>query len=137
MSTRVKIFNVYGKAIDSKGEKHYVTIVGKFEQSRNREVVQEVVDVEVKPNTFVDGILTYQPKKMKRKLTLGLSICHPSDEFNEAKGVEIALGRINRGEDLGVLETSNVTMLTDDAIEAELIVKLNYICENIDEYVGK
>ena len=135
MSTRVKIFNVYGKAIDSKGEKHYVTIVGKFEQSRNREVVQEVVDVEVKPNTFVDGILTYQPKKMKRKLTLGLSICHPSDEFDEAKGVEIALGRINRGEDLGALETNNVTMLTDDAIEAELIVKLNHICENIDEFL--
>lgn len=135
MSTRVKIFNVYGKAIDSKGEKHYVTIVGKFEQSRNREVVQEVVDVEIKPNTFVDGILTYQPKKMKRKLTLGLSICHPSDEFDEAKGVEIALGRINRGEDLGALETNNVTMLTDDAIEAELIVKLNHICENIDEFL--
>lgn len=136
MSTRTKIFNVYGKAIDSKGEKHYVTIVGKFEQSRNREVVQEVVDVEVKPNTFVDGILTYQPKKMRRKLTLGLSICHPSDEFDEQKGVEIALGRINRGEDLGILETNNVTMLTDDAIEAELIVKLNHICENIDEYIS-
>ena len=135
MSTRTKIFNVYGKAIDSKGEKHYVTVVGKFEQTRNREVVQEVVDVEVKPNTFVDGILTYQPKKMRRKLTLGLSICHPSDEFDKQKGVEIALGRINRGEDLGILETNNVTMLTDDAIEAELIVKLNHICENIDEFL--
>ena len=97
--------------------------------------IGEVVDVEIKPNTFVDGILTYQPKKMKRKLTLGLSICHPSDEFDEAKGVEIALGRINRGEDLGALETNNVTMLTDDAIEAELIVKLNHICENIDEFL--
>jgi hypothetical protein len=136
MSTRTKIFNVYGKAIDSKGEKHYVTVVGKFEQTRNREVVQEVVDVEVKPNTFVDGILTYQPKKMRRTLTLGMSICHPLDEFNEAKGVEIALGRINKGENLGVLETNNITMLTDDAIEAELIVKLNHICENINEYIS-
>jgi hypothetical protein len=136
MSTRVKYFNVYGKAVDKNGVDHYVTVVGKFEQTRERSIVHEQVPVEVKPNCFVDGVLTYEPKIMKRKLTLGVSICHPSDPFDEQVGINIAKARIERGEDLGSLVTTNVTMLTEDAIMAELIVKLNHICETIDEYIS-
>lgn len=133
---KTKYFNVYGKAVDSEGERHYVTIVGKFEQGRIKDVVQDVVPVEVKPNSFVDGILTYQKKRLKRKLTLGVSICHPKDEFDEEVGIKVAKGRIENGQDLGIIETNDVTMLTEDAIMAELIVKLNHVCENIDEYIS-
>lgn len=136
MSTRVKYFNVYGKAVDKNGENHYVTVVGKFEQTRERSIVHEQVPVEVKPNSFVDGVLTYEPKVTKRKLTLGVSICHPSDTFDEEVGIKIAKGRIERGEDLGSLMTTNITMLTDDAIMGELIVKLNHICQTIDDYIS-
>lgn len=132
---KVKYFNVYGKAIDSKGEKHYVTIVGKFEQTRKREVVHDVVPIEIKPNKFIDGVLTYEPKRLNRKLTLGMSICHPNDTFDEEIGIKVAKGRIKNGQDLGTLETNDVTMLTEDAIAAELIVKLNHISENIDSYL--
>ena len=119
----------------SNGDEHYVTVVGKFEQSRKEEIVQDVVPVETNPNTIVDGILTYGVKNLNRKLTLGVSICHPSDTFNEEIGINIAKGRINRGQDLGQIKTSNATMLTEDAIMAEILVKLNHICQNIDTYL--
>lgn len=135
--SRVKYYHAWAKATSSNGDEHYVTVVGKFEQSRKEEIVQDVVPVETKPNTIVDGILTYGVKNLNRKLTLGVSICHPLDKFDEEVGINIAKGRIARGQDLGQLETSNVTMLTEDAIMAEIIVKLNHIVENIDEYISE
>lgn len=135
--SRVKYYHVYGKVNDANGNKHVVTIVGKFEQTRKKELVQDVTKVETKPNCFVDGILTYEVKNLKRKLTLGLSICHPYDTFDEEVGVEIAKKRIENGQDLGTLETSNVTMLTEDAIIAELMVKLNYVIGHIEDYISE
>ncbi len=132
-----KFYHAWAKATSSNGDEHYVTVVGKFEQSRKEKIVQDVVPVETKPNTIVDGILTYGVKNLNRKLTLGVSICHPSDTFNEEIGINIAKRRINRGQDLGQIETSNITMLTEDAIMAEIIVKLNHICQNIDEYISE
>jgi hypothetical protein len=130
-----KFYHAWAKATSINGDEHYVTVVGKFEQSRKEEIVQDVIPVETKPNTFVDGVLTYGVKTLNRKLTLGVSICHPLDKFDEEIGINIAKGRIERGQDLGQLETSNVTMLTEDAIMAEILVKLNYIVNNIDEYI--
>lgn len=132
-----KFYHAWAKATSSNGDEHYVTVVGKFEQSRKEKIVQDVVPVETKPNTIVDGILTYGVKNLNRKLTLGVSICHPSDTFNEEIGINIAKRRINRGQDLGQIETSNITMLTEDAIMAEILVKLNHICQNIDEYISE
>ena len=137
MSQKVKFFHVYGKAKSEDGSTHIVTIVGKFEQSRNKEGVTEIVDVEAPHGGFVKGELKYEIKQMKRTLTLGMSICHPSDIFDEEVGVEIAKARIEKGYDLGKLETSNVTMLTEDAIMAELVTKLNYVCEHIDDYISE
>ena len=130
-----KFYHAWAKATSNNGDEHYVTVVGKFEQSRKEEIVQDVVPVETKPNTIVDGILTYGVKNLNRKLTLGVSICHPLDKFDEEVGINIAKGRIARGQDLGQLETSNVTMLTEDAIMAEILVKLNHICQNIDDFL--
>ena len=135
MANRVKYYHVYGQTTGSDGKRHVVTIVGKFEQTREDVGVTEIVDVETKPTNFVKGELTYNVKMLKRKLTLGLSICHPSDTFDEEVGVEIAKSRIKRGDDLGSIETTNVTMLTEDAIMAELVVKLNHVLQTIDEYM--
>ena len=66
-----------------------------------------------------------------------MSICHPSDKFDEEVGIKIAKGRIENGYDLGSLETSNVTMLTEDAIMSELLCKLNYIIGHITEYISE
>ena len=135
--SKVKYYHAWAKATSNNGDEHYVTVVGKFEQSRKEKIVQDVVPVETKPNTIVDGILTYGVKNLNRKLTLGVSICHPLDKFDEEVGINIAKGRIARGQDLGQLETSNVTMLTEDAIMAEILVKLNHIVESIDEYISE
>ena len=137
MAKRVNFYHVYGKAKSEDGSTHVVTIVGKFEQSRNKEEVTEIVDVESPNGGFVKGELKYNIKQMKRTLTLGMSICHPSDTFDEEVGVEIAKARIEKGYDLGKLETSNVTMLTEDAIISELVCKLNYIMEHIDDYISE
>ena len=133
-NVRVKYFHVYGIAKTGR-KKHVVTVVGKFEQSRENTEVTEIVDVETKPTNFVKGELKYKVKQMKRKLTLGMSICHPSDTFDEEVGVEIAKARIEKGYDLGSIETTNVTMLTEDAIMAELVTKLNHMIENIEKYL--
>lgn len=134
--SKVKYFSMHASCEDSEGEKHIVTVVGKFEQTRERQMVQEVVPVEVKEGSFVDGVLTYPSNKLlNRKLTLGMSICHPSDTFNEQVGIDIAKSRIEKGQTLGSVETSDVTMLTDDAVMAEILVKLNHICNNIDTFL--
>lgn len=134
---KTKYYHVFGRVKDKEGQEHVVTVVGKFEQTRNQEEVKEVVDVETLPNIYVKGDLTYKVKQLKRKLTLGVSICHPLDDFDEEVGVEIAKKRIENRQDVGSLETSNVTMLTEDAIIAELVTKLNWIMSNISDYISE
>ena len=134
---KTKWYHVYGKTTASDGKERVVTIVGKFEQSRKPQEFTERVDIETLKGGFVQGELKYKLKTLKRKLTLGLSICHPLDKFDEEVGVEIAKSRINKDINLGSIETNDVTMLTEDAIFAELMVKLNHIIENVDEYVGE
>ncbi len=135
--SRVKFYHVYGKTKTDDGKEHVVTVVGKFEQLREKQEFNEEVDVEVVPTKFVKGNLSYEVKQLKRKLTLGVSICHPLDDFDEEVGVEIAKKRIENRQDVGSIETSSVTMLTEDAIMAELLVKLNYIMEHIEDYISE
>jgi hypothetical protein len=133
---KTKYYNLYSQCTDANGEKHYVTVVGKFTQNYfPREVVEEV-PVETKPGTIVNGKLTYNVRTLHRALTVGVSICHPMDEFDEEFGVELAKARIERGQDAGTVETNDVTMLTEDLIMAELLGKLSYICNNIDDYIA-
>ena len=133
---KVKYFHLWAKCKAKDGEDHYVTVVGKFEQTRKKEEITEIVPVEFKPGHFTNGELKYSIKKLNRKLTLGVSICHPLDEFDEEIGCELAKARIEKGQDLGIIETSDVTMLTEDAIMAELLVKLQYVTNHIDDYIS-
>ena len=127
---------MWAEALDANGEKHYVTVVGKFEQNYVPKEVSQEVPVEVKPGSVVKGKLTFNKRTLHRVLTVGVSICHPLDEFDEEFGVEIAKARIERGEDAGSIETNSVTMLTEDLIMAELLGKLTYIVNNIDDYIA-
>ena len=127
MSKKLKYYSVYGKVSDEYGNERYVTVVGKLELTREQVYHQEKVPVETKPNKVVEGVLTFKEKELRKKLTLGMAICHPEDEFSEEKGVRAAKRKIESGDILGSLETSNVTMLTEDAVMAELLVKLTHI----------
>lgn len=132
--SKLKYYHLYAGCVDKDGEKHYVTVVGKFTQKYEPKEITQKVPVEVKPGTIVDGKLTYNKRTIHRTLTVGVSICHPQDEFDEEFGIELAKARIERGEDAGTIETHDVTMLTEDLIMAELIGKLSYICNNIENY---
>lgn len=132
---KTSYYHLYGNAVGADGKNHVVTVVGKLEQGTKVKEFNETVPVEVREGSFVDGKLTFKRKMFGRKLTLGLSICHPLDTFDEEYGVEVAKGRIERGETLGSLETSSVTMLTEDAVMAELLVKLQYVMDNIDKFL--
>jgi hypothetical protein len=133
---KTKFSSLWAEAIDANGEKHYVTVVGKFEQNYFPKEITEEVPVEVKPGTIVRGKLTFNKRTLHRKLTIGISICHPLDEFDEEFGVELAKARIEKGQDAGSIETNDVTMLTEDAIQAELLTKLLYVKTHIDDYVS-
>jgi len=133
---KTKWYHVYGRTTASDGKERVVTIVGKFEQSRKPQEFIENVEVETLKGGFVQGELKYKLKTLKRKLTLGLSICHPLDKFDEEVGVEIAKSRINKGINLGSIETNDVTMLTEDAIFSEMLVKLNHVLGTVDEYIA-
>ena len=133
--SRIKYFHLYGNATAEDGKNHIVTIVGKLVQSKKMTEFTETVPVEFKPGAYLNGELKFKRNIFNRKLTLGMSICHPLDTFDIEKGVDVAKGRIERGESLGSLETSSVTMLTDDAVMAELLVKLNYVTDHIDDYL--
>jgi hypothetical protein len=133
--SRIKYFHLYGNATAEDGKNHIVTIVGKLVQSKKMTEFSETVPVEFRPGAFLDGELKFKRNIFNRKLTLGMSICHPLDTFDIEKGVEVAKGRIERGESLGSLETSSVTMLTDDAVQAELLVKLQYVIDHIDDFL--
>ncbi len=133
---KTKIYHLYAKCSDSNGDEHYVTVVGKFTQNYVPKEITQNVPVEVKPGSVIKGKLTYNKKTLHRVLTVGVSICHPLDEFDEEFGVELAKSRIEKGQDAGTIETNDVTMLTEDLIMAELIGKLSYITSNIDDYIS-
>ena len=133
---KTKYFSLWADAIDANGEKHIVTVVGKFTQNYVPKQVTQEVPVEVKPGTYVNGKLTFNKRTLHRTLTLGVSICHPLDKFDEAFGVELAKARIERGQDAGTIETNDVTMLTEDLIMCEILGKLSYICNHVDDYIS-
>ena len=134
---KTKYYSLWHEAIDADGEKHVITVVGKFTQNYIPKQITQEVPVEVKPGSTVKGKLTFNKRTLHRTLTVGVSICHPSDKFDEEFGVELAKARIERGQDAGMIETNDVTMLTEDLIMCELLGKLTYICSNIDEYFNK
>lgn len=133
--SKTKYFSLYGNATAADGKNHVVTIVGKLETGRKPKEFKETVPVEFKENAFINGELKFTRKVFTRKLTLGVSICHPLDTFDEQVGIDVAKARIERGDTLGSLQTNSVTMLTDDAVLAEVLVKLQYVIDNIDDFL--
>lgn len=127
--------HVVGEGTDSAGVKHKVVVVGRREQGRKQERFYEDVTIPFE-NKHANGELVYSKRTFYRNLKVAAAICNPEDEFDEEVGIKIAKRRIVNGEEIGALHTSDVTMLTDDAVFYELTCKLNYITEHIDDYIG-
>lgn len=138
-----KFYHICGRAYDDDGKMHIVTVVGKVKQG------SEKVDVKLDANDipiFVnkngydiqanDISINFKDKRFSRKLEIGVSICHPLDKFSEETGVRIAKRRIKNGDIIGTLKTNDLSMLTQDGVYAELLVKLNHIKDNIEKYIS-
>lgn len=134
-----KFYHVCGRAYDNNGKLHVVTVVGKVEQgTRKEEVTLEnpKLKYDDESKKVFDAKVSYFEKTFYRELTVGAAICHPEDEFDEEIGINIAKSRIKKGIAIGKLSTNDLSMLTYDAVYAELLVKLNYIVNHIDNYIG-
>lgn len=137
MSKKIKYYHRSGEVTLDDGTTRMVTVVGKFEQTRKPTTVIEDAIVEVFPGKCVDGTVRFSRKVLERKFTLGMSVCAPTDEFDEEYGIKLAKKRIEKGYNLGTVYTNDVTMLTKDACKAELDNKFRFISENLDKYLPK
>lgn len=129
--SKVKYFDIHGQAANGS----VITIVGKVETGTVHHEITEGVPVQLSNNSTVGGSLTYQIKRFHRTLTIGLSICNSKDEFDENEGIRIAKKRIEKGNNVGIVETDNVTMLTDDQVIALLFAKLTYFSAHVDKAI--
>ena len=138
-----KFYHICGRAYDDDGKMHIVTVVGKVKQGSEKVDVKLDTDYipifvnrngyEVKTN---DISISFKEKRFSRELEIGVSICHPLDKFSEETGVRIAKRRIKNGDIIGTLRTNDLSMLTQDGVYAELLVKLNHIKDNIEKYIS-
>lgn len=128
-----KFYHISGKAVDSNGITHHVTVVGK----RVRETVHGFEEETVYNESGSEqGVLMFKVKNKLRRFTMGYAICHPDDEFNEEIGINLAKRRIET-DPIGTIESYNVTMLNDDQNEMMVLIELAHIIKNIDKYIGK
>ena len=138
-----KFYHICGRAYDDDGKMHIVTVVGKVKQGSEKVDVKLDTDYipifvdrngnEVKTN---DISINFKEKRFSRELEIGVSICHPLDKFSEETGVRIAKRRIKNGDIIGTLKTNDLSMLAQDGVYAELLVKLNHIKDNIEKYIS-
>lgn len=132
MNKKVKYYHLYERCFDADNNEHIVTIVAKVTEGQVKADTVEKTRVKNNKGGLIDGLLIYPRNSFNRKVELGVSICHPNDDFDEEFGVELAKSRINHGDIIGTIETPNVSMLTEKAVMALILVELNYLCDHIN-----
>lgn len=133
-----KFYHLVGKAIDSNGLEHIVTIVGEYTKGTEEFTETANIRVERKENDIVDGLLLFPNKIKVRKLRYAYSICHTDDldKYDEELGIDLAKRRLVT-KPLGELETKFKTSLCEDQIKLILFGELKHIIDNIDKFINK
>ena len=72
--SKLKYYHLYAECVDQDGEKHVVTVVGRFTQNYVPKEITQEVPVEVKPGSTVKGKLTFSKRTLHRTLTVGVSM---------------------------------------------------------------
>lgn len=127
-----KVYKMFGKAIDSNGLEHIVTIVGEFTKSKDETLVSKECQV-----NGIDGCVAFIPlKNTIRTLRYAISICHTDDlsNYDENLGVKLAKKRL-KTRPLGELTTKFKTSLCDDQIKLILFGELKHVMDNIDKFI--
>lgn len=136
---KIKDYALWGKAVDSKGNTHYVTVVGRAEQEKVKTTLSTETTVVDENGKQHEGLLLTDYNKKVRTFTMARSICDPRDEFNFETGKQIAIKRLERGDKndvIGSLQSENITMLNDDMCNLLVFNEVNHVIKNIDTYIG-
>ena len=128
MAKKTKFFSVHGECTDKFGDKHTVTLVGKLER-----IKETFLDSTEAKNVVISNFIDIT----KKKLSIGMAICHKWDEFNLEVGENLAKRRIKHGDIIGSIETKDPQMLTEDAVNMLMLVRLSQILKHIEEYIPK
>lgn len=131
-----KFYSLWGKATDKNGQDHYVTVVGKFTQSKVTETIPTSMTVIDERRKQHEGLLITDYKKKVRSFTMAKAICDPRDTFSFEEGQRIAKKRIEEGEVIGTQTSEDITMLNDDQCQLLVFGEVNHIIQHIDEYIS-
>lgn len=128
-----KIFHKDFVANLKDGSTRHVLIVGVLDRTKKFQLSQTPV---LNENNEVTGTAFVNESCLVKRLTLLYTICDPEDEFDLQTGIELAMNRVNK-KYLGVIESSDFTMLRNEHVNALLDSEVEYIKKNIDKIVAK
>lgn len=133
---KAKIYSTTKEVVDKEGGKHVITVVGSL--TRRRRKVDHVKDayVEIGKKSVLKGTLIFKEKRIDKQLTMAMSICHPHDTFDKEVGIKLATSRLKKY-DIGKVETSSLSMLDSQMVNAMISAKADYIADNIDKFLPK
>lgn len=133
---KAKIYSTTKEVVDKEGGKHVITVVGSL--TRRRRKVDHVKDayVEIGKKSVLKGTLSFKEKRIDKQLTMAMSICHPHDTFDKEVGIKLATSRLKKY-DIGKVETSSLSMLDSQMVNAMISAKADYIADNLDKFLPK
>ena len=133
---KAKIYSTTKEAVDKEGGKHVITVVGSLTKRRRK--VDHIKDayVEIGKKSVLKGTLSFKEKRIDKQLTMAMSICHPHDTFDKEVGIKLATSRLKKY-DIGKVETSSLSMLDSQMVNAMISAKADYIADNLDKFLPK
>ena len=133
---KAKIYSTTKEVVDKEGGKHVITVVGSLTKRRRK--IDHIKDayVEIGKKSVLKGTLSFKEKRIDKQLTMAMSICHPPDTFDEEVGIKLATSRLKKY-DIGKVETSSLSMLDSQMVNAMISAKADYIADNLDKFLPK
>lgn len=133
---KAKIYSTTKEVVDKEGGKHVITVVGSLTKRRRK--IDHIKDayVEIGKKSVLKGTLSFKEKRIDKQLTMAMSICHPHDTFNKEVGIKLATSRLKKY-DIGKVETSSLSMLDSQMVNAMISAKADYIADNLDKFLPK
>lgn len=133
---KAKIYSTTKEVVDKEGGKHVITVVGSLTKRRRK--IDHIKDayVEIGKKSVLKGTLIFKEKRIDKQLTMAMSICHPHDTFDKEVGIKLATSRLKKY-DIGKVETSSLSMLDSQMVNAMISAKADYIADNIDKFLPK
>lgn len=133
---KAKIYSTTKEVVDKEGGKHVITVVGSLTKRRRK--IDHIKDayVEIGKKSVLKGTLIFKEKRIDKQLTMAMSICHPHDTFDKEVGIKLATSRLKKY-DIGKVETSSLSMLDSQMVNAMISAKADYIADNLDKFLPK